>query len=237
MWFSYVGSTPLCFFAGFMAHLRQLSRAAVNIPPEQWRVHALTDFGSRAKKQCKHIFNDLKGVRVQGSQLRPAPVLPIYSDASTEAIAGIARQDDAFVCILSEHSAKGAATVINQEELLGGLLAALILAKPGEPYDWRTDNTSAKHALLKGHSSSNIMDRILRLWLRHAPVPSTITWVPSKNKAHPTQQGCMRADGLTRFDTFVSSLDELARCTSSCSHEARCVPLWLTPSSTSSATL
>jgi hypothetical protein len=88
--------------------------------------------------------------------------------------------------------AQMAPTSIHLGEMAAGLIAAHAGATEGAV--WTTDNMTVYHALLRGHSGSEAIDEMLRVWISMAPVPRAVRWVPTSLQP---------ADGLSRGEDPV----------------------------------
>jgi hypothetical protein len=62
-------------------------------------------------------------------------------------------------------------------EMLAGLVAARVTHRPGT---WTVDNTSAAFAMIRGHSGSEVLDALLRLWILTAELPVAVRIVKSE---------------------------------------------------------
>ncbi|TAK56824.1 hypothetical protein EPO17_03640 [Patescibacteria group bacterium] len=191
MWFAYAGAMPLCFLSDLMAAIRNQARETAYGTP-LW--HTPSDALASVIDVVRDAANRLRDVVVVGDQRRPEATTQISSDASTQLIAALQRRssNNAFIMPLLSHH-----RLILPAELLAGAIASVLLVRPRASWEWSTDNTSAKHAIAKGHTASAIGDRILRWWMRFGNVPVSAVWTPSK---------CQLADPMTRIDLMPKAL-------------------------------
>jgi hypothetical protein len=87
-------------------------------------------------------------------------------------------------------------------EMLAGLIAAPVAQAGGT---WVVDNTSAAYAMIRGHSGSDVLDALLRLWIQTAKLPSAIKIVKSEQQiadalSRPTVDGEIADNSLSRLD-------------------------------------
>jgi len=174
--------TPLCLLPYLMARLRavcrtqkwgQMMRLSVE---EKKELKAWADSCSAAVLSCDDEALDDKECTIA------------WTDASGEFIAGIkqAQGRDADTFWLPNETG-----AIYEAELLGEAIATSLWARPKEQLLVVGDNTAAVRALQKGHSSSDVGDRILRELVRqlHSSVSLWTAWTPTH---------LQRADPLTR---------------------------------------
>jgi hypothetical protein len=87
-------------------------------------------------------------------------------------------------------------------EMLAGLIAARVAHTGGV---WVVDNTSAAYAMIRGHSGSDVLDALLRLWIRTAMLPSAVKIVKSEHQiadalSRSTADGPVADNSLARLD-------------------------------------
>lgn len=237
-WISYLSASPLSLRHDFMSILRETSRLAASLleDEESW-------FTRRENIISSSLVDDLvcfcNSVIARGDQRPPSSVLWGHTDSSTTGFAGILC-DNSLVQIF-DHSIRqnpiscdplcSHRQIAVLEMLAGSLFSLLIPSHPvlsrfkyvrngrvRYPWLWLVDNTVSKFAIIKGHSSSLLMDRVLRFWLNYGNLPAQVAWVTTL---------CMRADPLTRPDKFVvTDLSSLPGCSAECRHEIIDVPAW-----------
>lgn len=229
MWITYMAAIPLCFLPDFMYLLRQESRYIASFrDPTQvpWNTVRETLSSPSALAACKKILELCLQANI--TDLIPAqlPLQAAHVDASTQALAGISIDNTlAFTFKLNVHQHD-----IFVSEMLAAALQSVLFritfgdSSPTLPWLLATDNTVSKYAYLKGHSASEIGDRVLRFAFKWGTLPSFIMWVPTH---------CMRADGFTRPEKFLRCISSLAQCSPSCldcsRHDISHVPAWNIP--------
>jgi hypothetical protein len=169
---------PLCLIPRAMGHLRRIGRA-------------------RGALEEIHLSDpDIAEARSWIAALKEAEYTPLpylaeprevgyATDASTTGVGIVGYRDVTFSC--ARMLGTISPTSIHLGEMAAGLLAAFTCGAEGSV--WTTDNKIAFHAMLKGHSGSEAVDEILRLWIAVAPLPRAVRWVPTT---------LMPADGLSR---------------------------------------
>jgi hypothetical protein len=204
IWLAFIGRIPLCFASAFMHLLRATSRQALH---EQSRIWANDYIFDREQIQTVNAAADLVNNVVITPFEHPCASLRAYTDASTTALAGFVFDttqqlpDPRSIYIVPIASTS---TRILPAELLAGALLSILRRHVQHEHDdnavWITDNRSAHYAIIKGHSSSDICDRVLRLWLAHGAMPTHTQWVDTTS---------MPADKLTRADKYPTTIADL----------------------------
>lgn len=228
MWICYLASIPLAFVPDFMELIRAESKwifsQSNSSSSDLWSTRRLTLTTPTALRVYDSVLTLCIRAHVSGRQSIPPPLIAGHTDASTEALAGISLDNRFLFTIV---------LAIRQEdialsELFAGALFSIQLRlffgdiSPRLPWLWITDNTTAKFAMLKGHSSSTWAESILKFWYNYGILPSYVMWVPTS---------CMRADTFTRRSLFTNDYSTLKQCKMDCpscnaSHEVASVPNW-----------
>jgi hypothetical protein len=173
-----VARHPLCLIPRVMSQLRRIGR-------EQGSLTEI-ELSDADIIEARAWIAYLKSVVFVARQARVGQDESGYAtDASTTGIGVVGYVTQGFLC--AQMKAQLAPTSIHVGEMAAGLIAAHACGAEGAV--WTTDNKVAFHALLKGHSGSDAIDEMLRLWIARAPIPRAVRWVPSASQP---------ADGLSR---------------------------------------
>lgn len=228
MWITYMAAIPLCFIPDFMNILRSESRFLASFSDPSlipWDVTRESLKTPKVLEACHRVRDLCLGAQIEGICQNLPPIIAAHSDASTSAMAGISIDNQIRFGLRFECSQLDIFVV---ELLAGALLSVLLRLRFGDPHPaipwlWITDNTVAKFSILKGHSASPLGDQTLRFWFKWGIPPSCQMWVPT---------ACMRADGFTRPDKFISNPNSLSSCTIPClvcpKHDINLIPSWNT---------
>jgi hypothetical protein len=180
---------PLCLVPRAMKHLRRIGRARGSLAEIELSEPDLAEARSWIAALKEAEFTPLPCPLV-------SPEVEYATDASTTGVGVVGSTGDLFRC--AQMRAEVSPTSIHLGEMAAGLLAAFTCDVHGGV--WTTDNMIAFHAMLKGHSGSEAIDEMLRIWITVAPLPRAVRWVPTT---------LMPADGLSRGEEPV--LQELQR--------------------------
>ena len=118
IWFSFVGTRPLCIVPDFMDVVRSQSRRALQ-GTQQWHQADATTYDDNLRGVLRQAINYVRQAQVRGRQHQPVPEREIFTDASTTAIAGISDTDDLFVLPV-----RAQPHTMQSAELLAGLMAS-----------------------------------------------------------------------------------------------------------------
>jgi hypothetical protein len=173
-----VARHPLCLIPRVMSKLRRIGRSQGSLKE--------VELSNADIDEARAWIAYLRGVTFVAQPPRVAQdELGYATDASTTGVGAVSYVTQSFQC--SQMQAAMAPTSIHLGEMAAGLIAAHACGTEGAV--WTTDNMTAFHAILKGHSGSEAIDEMLRLWIALAPIPRAVRWVPT------TMQP---ADGLSR---------------------------------------
>jgi hypothetical protein len=96
--------------------------------------------------------------------------------------------------------------------MLAGLVAARVTHDHGA---WTVDNTSAAFAMIRGHSGSEVLDALLRLWIATAQLPVAVRIVKSElqiaDELSRTRAGDAEHDSLRRINDEWRRVDMKCR--------------------------
>jgi hypothetical protein len=184
-----VARHPLCLIPHAMSHVRRIGRARGSL-----KTIELSDADiEEAKAWIAYLTSVSYVVKAQRAYHHEHGYA---TDASTTGLGIVGFSTENVVC--AQMPAAMASTSIHLGEMAAGLVAAHACATDGAV--WTTDNMTVYHALLRGHSGSEAIDEMLRVWISTAPVPRAVRWVPTKLQP---------ADGLSRGD--APDLEELRK--------------------------
>jgi hypothetical protein len=223
MWMCYLGNIPLCEIPQFMTVVRNESRWLAQFTSRSTSVPWMERRKSLSQQQfietAQDVFNKCINIIVTGPSTSLPPAMIHHTDASTQALAGISLCNSIGFSL----KLKSCHRVIHIVEILAGALQSVMIRNRFPfakiPWLWVTDNTVAKFAVTKAHSASDLAEEVLRFWLEFGLFPTHVMWVPTT---------CMRADGLTRPESFVENLKDLNCCQPNHNHEVHEVPSWTT---------
>jgi hypothetical protein len=174
---------PLCLIPRAMAHLRRIGRARGSL-----RTIELSDPDMEEARAWIAYLAEASYVVTPGRHEQAEH--GYATDASTTGLGIVAFAGPTLEC--AQMLAQMAPTSIHLGEMAAGLIAAHAGATEGAV--WTTDNMTVYHALLRGHSGSEAIDEMLRVWISMAPVPRAVRWVPTSLQP---------ADGLSRGEDPV----------------------------------
>jgi hypothetical protein len=169
---------PLCLIPRVMRQLRRIGRSQGSLKEVELS-DADIDEARKWIAYLKAVIFVAQPPRLEQDESGYA------TDASTTGVGVVGYVTQSFQC--SQMQAAMAPTSIHLGEMAAGLIAAHACGTEGAV--WTTDNMTAFHAMLKGHSGSEAIDEMLRLWIALAPIPRAVRWVPTTIQP---------ADGLSR---------------------------------------
>jgi hypothetical protein len=184
-----VARHPLCLIPRAMNHLRRIGRARGSL-----KTIALSDPDLTEARAWINYLTDAFYVMIPARYQQDEH--GYATDASTTGLGIVDFTSLRVKC--AQMRAEMAPTSIHLGEMAAGLIAAHACATEGAV--WTTDNMTVFHALLRGHSGSEAIDEMLRVWISLAPVPRAVRWVPTSLQP---------ADGLSRGDDPV--IEELQK--------------------------
>jgi hypothetical protein len=184
-----VARHPLCLIPRAMSHLRRIGRARGSL-----KTMTLSDPDLAEARAWITYLTDAFYVMDPARDRQDEH--GYATDASTTGLGIVDFTRLRVKC--AQMQAEMAPTSIHLGEMAAGLIAAHACATEGAV--WTTDNMTVFHALLKGHSGSEAIDEMLRVWISMAPVPRAVRWVSTSLQP---------ADGLSRGEDPV--FEELQR--------------------------
>ena len=175
-WMCYsTAQLPLCFVPLLMDVTRAICRAAAWIG---YSTVDSTDFFAEVDIIARACISVIR----RRSQSDPERLRPVWTDASTTAIAA--------VCPHLHRAIAKPICCTHRQICLAEILAGELGFDTFPDCDtWVVDNFSAARAMVRGHSGSARCDARLRAWIATGSVPKMVIWVDT---------ACQIADGLTR---------------------------------------
>jgi hypothetical protein len=169
---------PLCLIPRAMGHLRRIGRSRGSLTTIELSEADMEE----ARSWIAYLKDASYTPRPVPNELRERGYA---TDASTTGLGIVDVTSGILTC--AQTRAEMAPTSIHLGEMAAGLIAAHVCATEGAV--WTTDNMTVFHALVKGHSGSEAIDEMLRVWISMAPIPRAVRWVPTSIQP---------ADGLSR---------------------------------------